>query len=115
MSEDPSSPIVYSIEVSGWDMAEEFFVDQTQLEWCSGAGEKVSIHRPVRLGSVVFLRLVHPTDLGPAFPVAYLVEGVRKRADAGLWELRLTQLRRRTNIQREIAAATEEELEVQHQ
>lgn len=113
MITEVSMPITYSIEVSGWDMAEDFFVERAQMEWSSGAGERILLRRPVRHGGVVFLRLIHPTDLGPAFPVAYVVEEVRKHPGARLWELRLKQLRTRPTLRKEDDEVREEVLQEQ--
>jgi hypothetical protein len=111
MNTEVAIPITYSIEVSGWDLAEDFFVERAHLEWSAGEGEKICVRRPVRTGAVVFLRLIHPTDLGPSFPVAYLVQDVRKFSGTGLWELRLRQLRTRSAARDEFAEEQSEVVE----
>jgi hypothetical protein len=91
-------PLSCSIEVSGWDIQEVFFVERARTEGTAGEAKRVLLHHALRSGAVVFLRLVHPIDLGPAFPVAYQVEDVRRSPRAGLWELRLVQLRNRPTV-----------------
>jgi hypothetical protein len=115
MNENASNPLVHAIEVSGWDVAEDFFVEQTRREWTSGAHERVFLHRAVRPATVVFLRLIHPTDLGAAFPVAYQVEDIRKRVGSEFWELRLSQLRGRPKVEGAEVFAAEERPEEQFQ
>jgi hypothetical protein len=87
-----------SVEVSGWDVEEVFFVEQTSKQASVGVGERVTLHHPIRSGAVLFLRLIIPIDSGPSFPVAYQVVEVHKSASAGLWDMRLAQLRIRPTV-----------------
>jgi hypothetical protein len=83
------------IEASGWDVNEEFFVELSELQWISGGGQRLTLHRALRVGAIIFLRLVHATALGPAFPVSYQVRTVRASNFVGTWELDLAELHRR--------------------
>jgi hypothetical protein len=88
-------PASYGIEASGWDINEEFFVELSDFQWSHGGGERLTLHHALRMGSIVFLRLVHSTAIGPPFPVAYQVRTVRRGNVSGTWELELIELRRR--------------------
>jgi hypothetical protein len=87
-----------SIEVSGWDSEETFFVEQTCTQGSAGVSERVLLHHPIRSGAVLFLRLILPFESGPSFPVAYQVVEAHKTSNDGLWDLRLTQLRIRPTL-----------------
>lgn len=63
----------YRVEVSGWDVAESFFVEKALLE-LNPAGERVvHLRHPLRSGLLVFLRLIDSWIDFPALPVAYEV------------------------------------------
>ena len=85
----------YRVEVSGWDLEENFFVEKTELEWSEEQGKKVYMRHPLRDGAVVFVRLIQPTCSGHTFPIAYQVEKVRS-GSRGMWDVRLVQLHPRT-------------------
>lgn len=92
MSPQNSASTSYRIEISGWDVDENFFVEKTELDWNEQDGKKVRLRRPLRDGAVVFIRLMHPTAPGPTFPIAYQVERVRTPDAAGVWEAQIVQL-----------------------
>jgi hypothetical protein len=33
MNTQPTTPVSYCVEMSGWDVNENFFVEKTELEW----------------------------------------------------------------------------------
>ncbi|MFZ1972495.1 MAG: hypothetical protein WAU89_06595 [Candidatus Acidiferrales bacterium] len=61
----------YRVEVSGWDDAESFFVEKTTLDWSETGGKTIGLRSPVRLESVLFVRLIQPLGGGTGFPVPY--------------------------------------------
>lgn len=61
----------YRVEVSGWDAKECFFVEKSTLAWTEMAGKTVALKALVRIGSVIFVRLVQPLGGGSGFPVPY--------------------------------------------
>lgn len=85
----------YRIEISGWDVEQNFFVEKTNLDWSEEQGKKVQLHHPLRNGAVVFIRLIAPTASGHSFPVAYQIENLGPARSAGVWEVRLMPLRPR--------------------
>jgi hypothetical protein len=66
-----SKPNGYRIEVSGWDANECFFVEKSLLEWRESAGKKLALKAQIRIGSVLFIRLVQPLGGGTTFPTPY--------------------------------------------
>ena len=88
----PPNPTTNRIEVSGWDLNENFFVQKTDLAWSEEEGKTVYVCHAVRDGAVVFVRPIHPTAAGHTFPIAYQVEHVGPAKESGMWELRLVQL-----------------------
>lgn len=71
MDETPRLNQRYAVEVSGWDEEENFFVEQTRLEWDQQNMKKVLLRNRLRTGSMVFLRLLEPVNPPANLPVAY--------------------------------------------
>ena len=94
----PPNPVStsYRIEISGWDLAENFFVEKTDLDWSEEHGKKVHLRHAVRNGAVVFIRLIHPTAVDHSFPVAYQVENASSPNASGMQEISLVQLNPRS-------------------
>ncbi len=86
----------HRIEVSGWDLDENFFVEKTNLDWSEKNGKTVSLRRPLRDGSVVFIRLITSTASGHSLPAAHQVESSEMPSPSGMWEVRLVQLHPRS-------------------
>jgi hypothetical protein len=61
----------YQVEVSGWDAKECFFVEKSTLAWTESAGKTVALTALIRIGSVLFVRLIQPLGAGNRFPVPY--------------------------------------------
>ncbi len=97
----PQNPLstCYLLEISGWDRSETFFVETTELDWSEENDKNVHLRHSLRVGALVFVRLLHPTTSVDRTPVAYLVETVMEGDAAGTWLVFLTQLhpRSRTN------------------
>ena len=86
-----SFPTTYRIEISGWDQAEDFFVEKTELDWSEQRSKRVHLRHSLRPGTLVFVRLLHPTA-GQNPPVAYQVEKVSPADPRGISEVHLAQL-----------------------
>jgi hypothetical protein len=71
----------YQVEVSGWDAKECFFVEKSILAWTESAGKTVALTALVRIGSVLFVRLIQPLGGRDRFPVPY--GAVKFEADQG--------------------------------
>ncbi len=82
----------YRIEISGWDLNENFFVEKTSLEWSEQDGKRVFLSHRIREGAVVFVRLIHPTASGHVFPIAYQAESVVASGEERTYAVRLVQL-----------------------
>ena len=97
----PQNPLstCYLLEISGWDRTEKFFVETTELDWSKENDKKVHLCHPLRVGALVFVRLLHPPTSVDRTPVAYQVETVTEGDATGTWRVCLTQLhpRSRTN------------------
>ena len=85
----------YSVEVSGWDVSEEFFVEKSELEWNERSGKFVVLHRMLPEGAYVFVRLLQATPLEPSRPVAYAAHFECLRP-GGQRQFRLTAVRPQT-------------------
>jgi len=86
----------YSVEVSGWDVEEQFFVERAELCW-DGDGDKfVSLRSQVRDGSLLSLRpILASGTIGPLL-MAYQAELISNRdgCEKKEFEVRLVPYRR---------------------
>lgn len=71
MSTTIKSGRFYKVEISGWDHEENFFVEQTQLEWSENDQKKIVLRHHVTSGAMVFLRLAEPAKLPASLPIAF--------------------------------------------
>jgi len=83
---------MYRVEVSGWDLNEQFFVERTALQWGQGEYRTVLIRQRVRQGALVFIRLLETVAPSRCFPVAYRARQVIERENGALYELKLSQV-----------------------
>ena len=83
---------IYRVEISGWDLSEQFFVERVGLEWGQGEQKKVLLRKRVRQGALIFVRLLDNSSPSQSFPVAYRAREVREREGNDLYELTLTQV-----------------------
>jgi len=82
----------YNVEISGWDAAENFFVERTALDWDEDETKQVMLRSALREGSVVFLRLLQPFGDGTSLPVACRAVKVHAKNAAGQGIVHLMQL-----------------------
>jgi hypothetical protein len=83
---------VYRVEISGWDLNEQFFVERAALEWGVGEQKTVLVHRRARQGALLFVRLLESSAPERSFPVAYRVREIREREGGSMYELILRQV-----------------------
>ncbi|MBZ5527211.1 MAG: hypothetical protein LAN71_04825 [Acidobacteriia bacterium] len=83
------------VEISGWDMDELFFVEKAEVDWDESAENiRIRMNRPLRKGTLIFLRQIQPVMSGQTHPVAYSVEPVCAD-ESGACEYQLKPLRSR--------------------
>jgi hypothetical protein len=85
----------YAVEVSGWDVSETFFVEKTNLAWAADGTKEISLRRPVREGSVIFVRLLQPVAGADNYPIACQAVKVMAHDEDGRSAIQLMQLRPR--------------------
>ncbi|MDE3108458.1 MAG: hypothetical protein KGL02_00830 [Acidobacteriota bacterium] len=90
----------YVVEVSGWDVAEGFFVERTELTWSAEGIKEIRLQRPVREGSMLFVRLMQPATQNENYPIACEAVKVTKEAARDGAIIQLTQSRPRALIRR---------------
>jgi hypothetical protein len=73
-SETPSLTQTGTVEVSGWDEDEVFFVERSKLDWDEYAGKHVTLTRMLSEGYIIFVRPIQPTALYRANPIPYEAE-----------------------------------------
>jgi hypothetical protein len=73
-SETPSLTQTGTVEVSGWDEGEVFFVEWSELGWNEYAGKHVTLSRMLSEGSIIFVGPIQPTALYRANPIPYEAE-----------------------------------------
>jgi hypothetical protein len=79
----------YSVEVSGWDVSERFFVEKCELEWNEQAGKCVALRRMLPEGAHVFVRLLQSLSIERSYPVAHEAHFAGSQPD-GCRQFRLT-------------------------
>lgn len=82
----------YRVEVSGWDVGENFFVEKTLLSWEKDGKKTVLLRTPLNEGTLVFVRLVGDSPGGPGVPVTYQVERIGKNFSEQGREVQLERL-----------------------
>ncbi len=83
----------HRVEISGWDEKEDFFVESAEMECQEAQAMHVSIHRPVREGALVFVRLLEQFDAPTAMPVAFRAGSVEKAMSKGHFDIALVKMR----------------------
>jgi len=96
----------YRIEISGWGLDSNFFVENTDLLWDRGRDKKVSLHHAVSEGTIVFIRLLLAEAGLNTLPVAYQVAAVEPMDSDGCCETHLKQLHPRTKVSSEGRSAS---------
>lgn len=81
LATSPSLSATYSVEVSGWDHANAFFVERSELHWTEESGKHLALTHQICPGAMIFVRLLQPLDGERAFPVAYETEPMPTVAD----------------------------------
>jgi hypothetical protein len=94
------------VEVSGWDAAENFFVERTALHWRGDTKKEIRLRSSLHEGAIVFLRLLHPRPGRDNFPVAYRATRVEPPNGDGKSHIQLSPLRRRDTHKEEFARWT---------
>ena len=81
----------YPVEASGWDNAQSFFVEKSELRWDEATGKHLTLSRLLCPGSMIFLRLLQPISQERSLSVAYQAQHVGVTAD-GQQKFRLSQI-----------------------
>lgn len=79
-------------EISGWDIAENFFVEKAHLQTVSNGRKRVVLRAQLREGSLAFLRTRHDGSLSRSLPVAYRVALITRSAKRDYWDVELARL-----------------------
>lgn len=113
MDTENNFPGNYRIEVSGWGLDQNFFLEQTNLLWSLDGEKSVRLHRELIEGAMVFVRLLAPEPSVTSLPVTYEVSSVQPMSCNGLcgMRLRLLQPRLKESITGLVASKLHEESE----
>ena len=90
------------VEISGWDLTENFFVEKTVLRRCDDGSRKVLLHAPVRIGALVFVRLSDEQTADRPSPVTYQVARINANFSVEGREIQLLQRHPRQTLLREL-------------
>lgn len=88
----PGQNQIYGVEVSGWNSAENFFVEKTSLEWMPDGLKSVRLMTELRAGTIIFLRLVQHGPATNQFPMAYKITELSTRDRDGRNRIWLEQM-----------------------
>ncbi len=72
---------LYTVEVSGWDAGENFFVEKCELEWNEESGKQVALKHALSASAIVLVRLLQSDERDRSHPVVYEAELVQKTAN----------------------------------
>jgi hypothetical protein len=98
----------YRVEISGWGLNEEFFVEKTDLVWTREGEKKLLSRHALPNGANIFVRLVTPGVSCNSVPVIYRIENVQPMNCAGKCEMRLLQIHPRSKESRTGVSASEQ-------
>jgi hypothetical protein len=90
----------YRVEVSGWDRAENFFVEKTTVDWNQEGKKDIALRAEIREGSVLFVRLLQTTVDVNNIPIAYEAVKIAAKDPHGRTRLWLERLRPRSESPR---------------
>jgi hypothetical protein len=91
-----SATAIYSVEVSGWDIDAQFFVERAELCWDGDGDKLVSLRSAVRDGSLLSVRpILGSGTIGPLL-MAYQAELVAEHGagEEKVFKVRLVPFRR---------------------
>jgi hypothetical protein len=113
MDNEMSAPGNYRVEISGWGLGNNFFVEQIDLKWSEDGGKSVSFHQALPGGAVVFVRLLTLGCESASVPLTYQAHEEKPMDCNGLCEMRLTLLhpRGKESIPGPVASKSQEESE----
>ncbi|GAC1618957.1 MAG: hypothetical protein NVS9B13_07530 [Candidatus Acidiferrum sp.] len=97
LTTDRTITAAYRVEVSGWDLNETFFVENSAVCWDESAGKQVALNHMVDAGSMLFVRLLLPATAERTYPVAYVTEYLGK-VGGRQYQFRLRQMCTRGGI-----------------
>jgi hypothetical protein len=83
-----SASRLFTVEVSGWDRSEKFFVERCELEWNEESRKHVALTRALSENTLLLVRLMQAGEAGRPHPVVYEAELVGK-TESGLQQFRL--------------------------
>ena len=86
-----AEPNSYRVETSGWDIDENFFVEKTELDWKQNE-KTIHLRRPVRKGTLLFVRLMGIVGQEYSVPVAYHAAAVTYRNQRRYYDVSLAQV-----------------------
>lgn len=86
--------VCYRVEISGWDIDERFFVENAEIGGGEQAEKRVKLRRPLRKGTVVFVRHLLSSSIERDSPIAYEVDPIAVDEN-GFCEYRLSHVRSR--------------------
>jgi hypothetical protein len=90
----------HSVEISGWDTDENFFVERAYLQNYADGHKHVSIRSRLRIGSLVFLRISDELSPERSVPVAYEVSKMSEPASNRLADVELVRRHPREHLYR---------------
>lgn len=86
----------YRIEVSGWGLDNNFFVESTDLLWTPNGDKKLKLRRALAEGDVVFVRLLSPGTPNDSVPVPYRVDRSEPMDRSGYCHMKLSRVNPRS-------------------
>lgn len=80
------------VEVSGWDIGEEFFVEKGVLFFGGDGIQRIILQAWLRVGSLVFVRSSDGGSASRSVPVTFRVASISENSAPAGWEIFLRQV-----------------------
>ena len=88
--------MTYRVEVSGWDVQQNYFVAKADLQWFEDNVKQLVLSCRLGINAILFVRLLNSSDLDRALPVPYQAEYLEPASD-GAHRFRLRAIRSKAN------------------
>jgi hypothetical protein len=104
---------IYSVEVSGWNVENRFFVERTSLYMGQPGTKTVVLHSDLRSGLLVFIRLLSTTFAGKRYPKVYRVQAAELPDHAGFSRVHLAASEPGSELEYDATSASLKHLSLQ--
>jgi hypothetical protein len=104
---------IHSVEISGWDIEKQFFVERTSLYMDRSGAKTVILRNQLRKGLLVFIRPLSTTFSGKIYPKVCRVDVAELPDHTGFSKIHLTPSEPRRALEYDATSESSEHLSQQ--